>query len=733
MAFLVGLLRLSLYGSLLAGALLLSLACLRRRVSKAVAYYLWLPVLLRLCVPLGVTLSLPVLPTNPAAPAAPVVSADPPPSGGAAPSSLPAEGSEDVWSAAPSLPAPTQSPQASAPDWSVPLTALWGAGALASLAWHTGSYLSLSKRVKRNALPPSPQALAVLRELDPAGRVALAECPLVGSPMLLGAVRPLIVLPMGIEGRERLSDVLAHELTHARRHDLLYKWFVATVTSLHWFHPLMILVRREIGRACELSCDEAVLRGLDDEGRRHYGQTLLDLAAASPSRPGLLSVTLCEEKARLKERLIAIMEHRKKGAAAAALSLLLILAVGGCAAVSALELAPAQTDSAAEPAPVQTDSTTGPEETPASSPEDSAPTPAYLPKDVPEDFRRILLGKGSFIHLHDAAHPYDIGAQSAEDISTLPALFSPNSHYAQVWAYTVVDLDGDGEEELVLQIIDLAGDMGGFELLRRAEDGQVYGYPVSYKTISELKTDGTFSWSSPTGYEWGIGSFAFVAQGYEIRSSLSGSTQDGWATVAYQVDGQSATEEEYRAAETLQSAKPNVQWANVPYQPETRCSRKTLQHIDVDGDGLEDTAIAYSYWDIMDGDRGNTTLYIHLGTGDVLEKQWEAAWLDLLAAPLTAPDRDAIVLERADLTSNYGAADLYVLEVIDGVLVESLTLDWQAQERQELILVSGSTLGEPEDGGLYSLRVPTLVDKWSEPEWYVFRWTPDGWTHELDG
>ncbi|MCI9467452.1 MAG: peptidase, M56 family protein, partial [Ruminiclostridium sp.] len=55
-AFLTTLLRLSLLGSLLAAVLFLLKPLLRGRVSRAAAYYLWLLVLLRLCVPVGLTL-----------------------------------------------------------------------------------------------------------------------------------------------------------------------------------------------------------------------------------------------------------------------------------------------------------------------------------------------------------------------------------------------------------------------------------------------------------------------------------------------------------------------------------------------------------------------------------------------------------------------------------------------------------------------------------------------------
>ena len=58
-AFLSGLLRLSLLGSLLAALLLLLRPLLRGRVSHTLLYALWLLVLLRLCLPVGITLSLP--------------------------------------------------------------------------------------------------------------------------------------------------------------------------------------------------------------------------------------------------------------------------------------------------------------------------------------------------------------------------------------------------------------------------------------------------------------------------------------------------------------------------------------------------------------------------------------------------------------------------------------------------------------------------------------------------
>lgn len=73
------------------------------------------------------------------------------------------------------------------------------------------------------------------------------------------------------------------------------------------------LMSREIGRACELSCNEAVIRKLDTKGLRAYGDTLLKAIGFEGNyRNSLVSPTLNESEGLLKERLDAIMDFKKK-------------------------------------------------------------------------------------------------------------------------------------------------------------------------------------------------------------------------------------------------------------------------------------------------------------------------------------------------------------------------------------------------------------------------------------
>lgn len=141
--------------------------------------------------------------------------------------------------------------------------------------------------------------------------IEIATNPLITSPLLMGFRRPCIVLPDVALPDTDFSFIIQHELTHYMRRDLYYKWLVQLVICLHWFNPFVYLMGREINRACELSCDEVVIRNMDANEKAAYGDTLLNAMGTGGSyKSSLASVTLHESKGLLKERLRAIMKFK---------------------------------------------------------------------------------------------------------------------------------------------------------------------------------------------------------------------------------------------------------------------------------------------------------------------------------------------------------------------------------------------------------------------------------------
>lgn len=207
-------------------------------------------------------------------------------------------------------------------------------GVIIYLAFIYCSYNAFTSKIKRRNTTAATEENAVLAELCDNRRIPrLYRNPLAATPMLVGVFHPAIILPDREYTNEQLRAVLLHELTHLRRKDVLVKWLTVLVSALHWFNPIVWLVRREIDCACELSCDEAVIRNLDTDGKQNYGETLLYVAADSKTPHAVLSTTMCEEKKALKERLGAIMKSKKHTRLAIIVSAVLIIAIGGTAVV----------------------------------------------------------------------------------------------------------------------------------------------------------------------------------------------------------------------------------------------------------------------------------------------------------------------------------------------------------------------------------------------------------------
>ena len=334
-ALVLTLLSLSLSGSLLCLLLLAVRPLLRRVGGTTAAYYLWLLVLLRLVVPVGVgvTVSLPERGMEQADSSPPAVEQGQM----GIPAGTPAAGNT-VATVEPGEPdgapeaAPT-APRTSAPAlelWDV-LGGVWLVGAAGYLGWHIAAGTVFTRRVRRSLLPPEPREQALLDALAKGGRVRLAHSGLVDTPMLMGLLRPVIVLPTGGPALDNLPAVLRHELTHYRRRDLWYKALLALVTGIHWFNPLVHTMGRAVSLDCERSCDRAVVKGLDAGERRAYGDMLLALAARRRLPPGVTATTLWEGKRQLKVRLLEIRDCKRVTGAGVCLMAAAVLLLGCCA------------------------------------------------------------------------------------------------------------------------------------------------------------------------------------------------------------------------------------------------------------------------------------------------------------------------------------------------------------------------------------------------------------------
>ncbi len=105
------------------------------------------------------------------------------------------------------------------------------------------------------------------------------ECDGIDTAFVLGLFRPRVYLPAGLDSGSR-GYILRHERVHMRRGDHIVKLAFFLAACVHWFNPLVWVAFRLMCRDMEMSCDEAVLRGLDGGEKKAYAETLLCVASA---------------------------------------------------------------------------------------------------------------------------------------------------------------------------------------------------------------------------------------------------------------------------------------------------------------------------------------------------------------------------------------------------------------------------------------------------------------------
>lgn len=237
-----------------------------------------------------------------------------------------------VLSSVPSLPAF---------DWTPVWTGtaiVWLAVAALLLLWDVLCLLRF-RRLIRSAVPLRDGPLAGLaqeeaRRLGVRQAVRLLLLPRLDSPMLVGFLHPVLLLPTQDLAPADARLILAHELVHYRRGDLWKKLLMEAVCVLHWFNPAAHLLKRDFLYWMETACDETVVSSLDFAQRKRYGYLLID--GTNPTRPPeqAPSVPFAPSRETL-ERRITTMLHSEHKAHSALSGILAMALAAGCLVTTA--------------------------------------------------------------------------------------------------------------------------------------------------------------------------------------------------------------------------------------------------------------------------------------------------------------------------------------------------------------------------------------------------------------
>jgi TonB family protein len=168
-------------------------------------------------------------------------------------------------------------------DRAAPFVVLgWSTGVLLLTVQLLGGWVHIV-RIRRRAQPP--QVLEwVTTVTHLAGRlgirrsVQLLESTLVGLPVMVGWLRPVILVPVSVFAGltpDQIEAILAHELAHVRRGDYIVNALQRVVEIVLFYHPAVWWVSACVRREREHCCDD--LAAPLSSSRLTYARALLAL------------------------------------------------------------------------------------------------------------------------------------------------------------------------------------------------------------------------------------------------------------------------------------------------------------------------------------------------------------------------------------------------------------------------------------------------------------------------
>lgn len=219
---------------------------------------------------------------------------------------------------------------------------VWLVGCLLFIAVHLFSYAHYKRLLmKRGTVIEDERVLRQIarlsEELHIRQSIPVIRYPDASSPMVIGFINPVLVLPQARYRLEELFFILKHELIHLKRKDVYFKLLLTIANAVHWFNPLIWLMQKEAVVDMELSCDEKVVQGTEFTVRKAYTETLFSTLHRKCGRKTVLSTQFYGGKQVMKKRFQNILMRANKKNGFFVLLGAVVLAIGmgtliGCSA-----------------------------------------------------------------------------------------------------------------------------------------------------------------------------------------------------------------------------------------------------------------------------------------------------------------------------------------------------------------------------------------------------------------
>ncbi len=180
---------------------------------------------------------------------------------------------------------------------------------------------------------------------------AVAWCRQVAVPVVVGVLRPTILLPLSLAtglAPDQVAAILTHELAHIRRYDHLVNLAQRLIEAFLFFHPTVWWLSRRIRIEREHCCDDLVVSlGATPV---HYSESLLRVAELSQLQPsfepvpGIVGLYATTRPSRLRQRIARLLGGSVESQVRLGSGWMFVLAVSAAVALAVPSLLHLQAD-----------------------------------------------------------------------------------------------------------------------------------------------------------------------------------------------------------------------------------------------------------------------------------------------------------------------------------------------------------------------------------------------------
>ena len=126
----------------------------------------------------------------------------------------------------------------------------------------------------------------LLQRVNISQKVSIYESVKIFTPMVMGFLKPIILLPVGLASglsTKQLEAILAHELAHIKRYDYVINIFQSIVEALYFFHPALLWLSSRIRIERENCCDDMAILICEDKLALAQALTAIETYRQTPA------------------------------------------------------------------------------------------------------------------------------------------------------------------------------------------------------------------------------------------------------------------------------------------------------------------------------------------------------------------------------------------------------------------------------------------------------------------